>query len=148
MVLYFGSNGMTLAQEKSTGNRIFERMRKLFICLLLISSACQVNEADAPEMSTQDAQQIGATSVVMGAEIKEIGPIRPVNYGFLWDTQSDLSVVAAANKLVLGSASGPKTFSIRLDNLTTATTYYYRSFTANGDYSKIYYGNTVSFKTL
>ncbi len=123
-------------------------MKKLLIGSFFILFACQVNEADAPEMSTQDAQQIGATSVVMGAEIKEIGPIRPMNYGFFWDAQSDLSVIAAANKLVLGSASGPKTFSIKLDNLTRNTTYYYRSFTANGDYSKIYYGNTVSFKTL
>ncbi|HWA35480.1 MAG TPA: fibronectin type III domain-containing protein [Cyclobacteriaceae bacterium] len=123
-------------------------MRKGIFSVLLALLACQVNEADAPEMSTQDAQQIGATSVVMGAEIKEIGPIRPMNYGFLWDTQSDLSVIASANKLVLGSASGPKTYSIKLDNLTKNTTYYYRSFTANEDYSKIYYGNTVSFKTL
>jgi hypothetical protein len=84
----------------------------------------------------------------MGAEIREIGPIRPMNYGFLWDTQSDLSVIASANKLVLGSTGGPKTFSIKLDNLTNNTTYYYRGFTANEDYSKIYYGNVVSFKTL
>ena len=111
-------------------------------------AACQVNEADAPEMNTDDAQQIGTTSVVMGASIKEIGPIRPMNYGFLWDVQSDLSIINAANKKVLGSASGPKIYSIRLDNLTKSTTYYYRSFTANEDYSKIYYGNTVSFKTL
>jgi hypothetical protein len=124
------------------------RMKKSIFALVLILSACQVNEADAPEMSTQDAQQIGATSVVMGAEITEIGPIRPVNYGFLWDTQSDLSVIAAANKLVLGSTTIPKIYSIKLDNLNRNTTYYYRSFTANGDYSKIYYGNTVSFKTL
>jgi hypothetical protein len=123
-------------------------MRKSIFFLTLILFACQVNEADAPEMSTQDAQQIGATSVVMGAEIKEIGPIRPVNYGFLWDTQSDLSVIASANKLVLGSTNGPKIYSIKLDNLNKNTTYYYRSFTANEDYSKIYYGNTVSFKTL
>ncbi len=123
-------------------------MKKSIFGLVLILFACQVNEADAPEMNTQDAQQIGATSVVMGGEIKEIGPVRPVNYGFFWDTQSDLSVVASANKLVLGAASGPKVYSIKLDNLSKNTTYYYRSFSANGDYSKIYYGNTVSFKTL
>lgn len=123
-------------------------MNKLIAILLVTLASCQVNEADAPEMSTDDAQQIGSTSVVMGASIREIGPIRPMNYGFLWDVQSDLSIVNAANKKVLGSASGPKIYSIRLDNLTKSTTYYYRSFTANEDYSKIYYGNTVSFKTL
>ena len=123
-------------------------MKRLGIGFLFLLAACQVNEADAPEMNTDDAQQIGTTSVVMGASIKEIGPIRPMNYGFLWDVQSDLSIINAANKKVLGSASGPKIYSIRLDNLTKSTTYYYRSFTANEDYSKIYYGNTVSFKTL
>ncbi len=123
-------------------------MKKLVAILLVTLAGCQVNEADAPEMSTDDAQQIGSTSVVMGASIKEIGPIRPMNYGFLWDVQSDLSIINAANKKVLGSASGPKIYSIRLDNLTKSTTYYYRSFTANEDYSKIFYGNTVNFKTL
>src|SRR4051812_41383540 len=127
---------------------IFSPMKKSVIGLFLIFFACQVNEADVPELNTQDAQQIGATSVVMGAEITEIGPIRPMNYGFLWDQQSNLSVIASANKLVLGSTSGPKIFSIKLDNLTRNTTYYYRGFTANEDYSKIYYGNVVSFKTL
>ena len=97
-------------------------MKRLGIGFLFLLAACQVNEADAPEMNTDDAQQIGTTSVVMGASIKEIGPIRPMNYGFLWDVQSDLSIINAANKKVLGSASGPKIYSIRLDNLTKSTT--------------------------
>ena len=116
--------------------------------LMVVISSCQTNEADAPEMSTDEAQQIGAMSVVMGAEIREIGPVRPVHYGFLWDTQQDLSLVSASNKLVLGSASDARKFSIKLDNLVPKTTYYYRGFSANGDYTKIYYGNVVSFTTL
>ena len=99
-------------------------------------------------MLTEEAQQIGATSVVMGAEIKEIGPVRPIQYGFLWDKQQDLSIVSAANKVLLGSASEARKFSIKLDNLKPTTTYYYRGFAANGDYSKIYYGNIATFITL
>src|SRR5882672_6508345 len=106
---------------------------------IILMSGCQVNEADFPEVATEEAQQIGATSVMMGAEIKEIGPIKPVNYGFLWDTQSDLSIAAARNKVILGSVSDPRKFSIKLDNLTRGTIHYYRGFAANGDFSKIYY---------
>lgn len=114
--------------------------------MLLI--ACQNNEADAPELFPDDPQQIGATSVVMGAEIKEIGPVRPVNYGLLWDTQNDVSIVTSKNKVILGSASAPKKFSIKLDNLSPNTVYYYRGFAANADNTKFYYSGIVSFTTL
>ncbi len=122
-------------------------MRKsLFLILFLIG--CQNNEADAPELSTDEAQQIGATSVVMGAEIRAIGPVRPLNFGFLWDSKQDISIVSSANKIVLGSTGSARKFSIKLDNLTPTTTYYYRGFAANEDYSKIYYSGIASFKTL
>jgi hypothetical protein len=123
-------------------------MKKWFVMGLLMLAGCQVNEADAPELQTQEAQQIGATSVVMGAEIRHTGPVKPIHYGFLWDTQPDLTILAAKNKLVLGETSDPRTFSIKLDNLTASTTYYYRGFAANGDYSKIYYSNIVVFTSL
>ena len=120
-------------------------------CLLgwmLLLLGCQVNEADVPELQTEEAQQIGSTSVVMGAEIKEIGPVKPVNYGFLWDTQSDITIANAKNKIILGSTSDPRKFSVKLDKLSPSTLHYYRGFAANGDYSKIYYGNVVAFTTL
>ena len=121
-------------------------LRWFFIGLLLLS--CQDNEADFPELQTAEAQQIGSSSVVMGCEIKEVGPVRPINYGFLWDKQPDLTMVAAANKYIGGSTSDPRIFSIQQGNLTASTKYYYRGFAANADYSKIYYGNVVSFTTL
>jgi hypothetical protein len=120
----------------------------LAYCSLALIIACQDNEADFPELNTEDAQQIGATSVVMGAEIKEIGPVRPVHYGFLWDVQPSLSVIGATNTIVLGEANEPRKFSIKLDNLSPSTLYYYRGFAANADYSKIYYADIVSFTTL
>ncbi len=123
-------------------------MNKWCAVLVLLVMGCQDNEANAPQLVTEEAQQIGATSVVMGAEIKEIGPIRPVNYGFLWDSQKDLSIISSKNKLILGSTSEPRKFSIKLDNLTPSTAYYYRAFAANVDYSKIYYSNVVTFTTL
>lgn len=121
---------------------------KKYAFLLLTILGCQSNEADYPEMLTKPAQQIGATSVVMEAEIKEIGPVRPVNFGFLWDIQQDISIASAQNKLVLGSASEARLFSIKVDNLTPATSYYYRCFAANVEYSKFYYGDIVTFTTL
>ncbi|MEJ0057716.1 MAG: hypothetical protein WDN75_19960 [Bacteroidota bacterium] len=123
-------------------------MRKWIAILCLLIVSCQTNEADQPELQTDDAQQIGATSVVMAAGITEIGPVRPVNYGILWDKQSNLTIVASANKNLLGSTGGPKKFSIKIEGLTANTIYYYRGFAANEDYSKIYYSNVVTFTTL
>ena len=118
------------------------------LCWILLLWGCQVNEADAPELQTREAQQISSAGVVMEAEIKEIGPVRPVNFGFLWDTQPDITIASAKNKIVLGLANDPRLFSIKLDKLTPSTQYFYRGFAANGDFSKIYYGNTVTFTTL
>jgi len=123
-------------------------MKSALIVGLFLLVACQQPEADSPEMQTSEAQQIGATSVVMETEIKQIGPVRPVNYGFFWDTQSDLTIVASKNRVILGSTSQARKFSIRLDNLTANTTYFYRGFAANADYSRIYYSNIVTFTTL
>jgi hypothetical protein len=131
---------------KSILHQLFSLARSIAFIIVLL--ACQDNEADFPELNTEEAQQIGSTSVVMGAEIKEIGPVRPVHYGFLWDIQPSVSVIGATNKIVLGEASEPRKFSIKLDNLTPSTLYYYRGFAANADYSKIYYADIVSFTTL
>ncbi len=123
-------------------------MKRLFICCILLACACQDNEPDAPGLLTDEAQQIGSASVVMGANIKAVGPVRPINYGFLWDTNQDLTVINAKKKVVLGSTNEPRTFSIKVDNLISSTPYYYRAFAANDGYTKIYYGNVVSFTTL
>jgi hypothetical protein len=123
-------------------------MRYPIILFMALLMGCQDPEPDAPNVITQDAQQIGSTSVVMGAEIKQIGPIKPMNYGFLFDSQSDLTILAAARKIVLGSTGDPKVFSIKLENLNPNTTYHYRGFAANGDYSKVYYSNIITFTTL
>lgn len=123
-------------------------MKHWRVFILFFFIGCQNNEADAPELFTEEAQAIASTGVLMGAEIKEIGPVRPVNYGFLWDSQPDITMIGAVNKYIGGSTSDTRKFSIQLSNLTSSTKYYYRGFAANADYSKIYYGNVVTFTTL
>jgi hypothetical protein len=122
--------------------------RNIALYLLFILTGCDKGEAVDPVVATNDPQQIGKTSVVLEATIKEAGSIRPIQYGFLWGTTGGLNIVTAKNKLDLGSTDATKTYSIRLDSLTANTTYFATAFTASPDYSKIYYGNEISFKTL
>lgn len=110
--------------------------------------SCQTSEADFPELLTKDAQQIGATSAVLEAEVTEVGPVRPIEYGFLWSLQPDITIASAENKVVIGLTSDPKEFSIKLDNLVPSTEYYFRSFAADPGFTKIYYGAIVKFVTL
>lgn len=123
-------------------------MRRIFLLLLVIFTACQNDEADEPEVRTYDAQQIASNGAVMSGEITQIGPVRPVNFGFLWDTQSSIFIGTAASKYLGGSATEARKFSIQVGTLTANTKYYYRSYAANADYTKIYYGDVVSFTTL
>ncbi len=121
-------------------------MKKIVLGFLLLS-ACQENEADFPEVNTHPVREIGTISVLLEAEIKEVGPVRPVNFGFVWSTQPSVTILSS-DKYIVGSTSEPRLFSIKPDTFQPGTTYYYRGFAANADYSKIYYGNEVSFNTL
>ncbi|GAB1446767.1 MAG: hypothetical protein KF860_15525 [Cyclobacteriaceae bacterium] len=118
------------------------------VLICLIFSGCDNDEAEFPELITSAAQQIGSTSVVLEAEIKETGSIRPIRYGFFWSTTPGLNIFNTANKLDLGQASEKKKFSIKLESLSPNTQYFVRSFSSDPDYSKIYYGNEISFTTL
>lgn len=116
--------------------------------LVCVAFGCDTDEAEYPEVVTYDAQQIGRTSVVLEAEIMETGSIRPIQYGFLWGTQSGLNLFNAQEKLDLGSADGMRKFSIKLDDLAPGTNYFVRSYAAHPDYSRIFYGNEIVFSTL
>jgi hypothetical protein len=122
--------------------------RNIALLFFFMLTGCDKGEAIDPVVETNDPQQIGKTSVVLEATIKETGSIRPIQYGFLWGTTGGLNLLTSKNKLDLGSTASKKTYSIRLDSLTANTAYFARAYTASPDYSKIYYGNEISFKTL
>ncbi|MEQ8363591.1 MAG: hypothetical protein RH948_12030 [Cyclobacteriaceae bacterium] len=123
-------------------------LQRIFLLFLVISLSCDSEEAEFPELNTLQAQQIGPTSVVLEMEIKETGTIRPIRYGFLWSESSGLNLFTASNKVNLGMTSDKGKYSIRLESLMPNTQYFVRSFVANHDYSKVYYGNETSFSTL
>lgn len=118
--------------------------RLLVLCFLF---ACQNDEADFPELLTSSAREIGQTSVLLEAEIKEVGPVKPINYGFIWSTTPGVTILSV-DKYIVGSTSQKLLFSIKPNTFNVGTTYYYRGFAANENYSKIWYGNEVSFTTL
>jgi hypothetical protein len=124
------------------------KFRQLTLLLLFTLLACDKGEAIYPDVFTDDPQQLGQTSVVIEGNIRETGSIRPIRYGFLWDSTGGLNILTAKNKLDLGSTDVKKIYSIRLDSLKPNTTYYATAYTASPDYTKIYYGNEISFKTL
>lgn len=121
---------------------------RLLLILFIFSLSCDSDEAEFPELITMHAQQIGATSAVLEMEIKETGTIRPIRYGFLWGESSDLNLFTSTNKVDLGMTSDKGKYSIRLESLMPNTQYFVRSFAANHDYTKVYYGNESTFTTL
>ncbi|HRK55080.1 MAG TPA: hypothetical protein PK185_14265 [Cyclobacteriaceae bacterium] len=121
---------------------------RLLLLLFVFSLSCDSEEAEFPELITMQAQQIGATSAVLEMEIKETGTIRPIRYGFLWSESSGLNLYTASNKVDLGMTSEKGKYSIRLESLMPNTQYFVRSFAANHDYTKVYYGNESTFTTL
>lgn len=121
---------------------------KYAVFLLALVAGCDHNEAMNPEVITDNVQQLGRTSVVLEGNIKQPGSIRPIKYGFLWDSIPGTNILTAAHRLDLGSTDVAKIYSIRLDNLTPNTAYFARAYAASTDYSKIYYANEILFNTL
>ncbi len=118
----------------------------LFIFFSLF--ACDHNEAVYPVVVTADPPQLGTTSAVIEGNITETGSIRPIKYGFLWDSVSGLNILNAKNKLDLGFTNSKRIYQVALTGLTPNTQYFVKAYAASTDYSKIYYGNEVGFKTL
>ncbi len=125
-------------------------MNLRWICFFLVAflAGCDSEEAVDPVVVTNSPQALGQTSVIVGATIKEAGSIRPIQYGLLWSDAGGINILTAKKKYDLGSTSSTITYSIQIDSLSPGTNYYVRSYTASPDYSKIYYGNEVAFKTL
>lgn len=123
-------------------------MRFRWLYILLLVFACQENEADAPELLTKPAQQIGQTSAVLEADVTETGPIKPITVGFLWSTTNNLTLDAAPGRYALGPTGSTGPYSIKIENLAPATTYYYRAYATNAAVTQVWYGAIVSFTTM
>lgn len=122
--------------------------RKIGFLLLFSLAGCDHNEAVNPVVVTNDPPQLGTTSAVIEGNIKETGSIRPIKYGFLWDSAAGLNILTTTNRIDLGNTDVKRIYQVALTGLTANTQYYVRAYTASTDYSRIYYGNEIAFKTL
>lgn len=123
-------------------------MRIVTFLLALVLFACQTDEADAPEVKTNNASGIGLNRAILQATLEEVGPLKPVQYGFLWSTQAGVNVITAKEQQVVGQSSeSPLDYSIELTNLQPATEYFVRAFVSNASFTTIYYGEEISFLT-
>jgi hypothetical protein len=120
----------------------------LLIIVIGAFFSCQSDEADAPEIKTAAATGIGLSQALLQGEIKEVGPIKPILYGFIWSTTAGVSVISAERKVLLGEAfEGDRVFSSQVSGLQQNTEYYFRAFATNQSQTSIYYGDEFSFKT-
>lgn len=122
-------------------------MRIVTFLLALCLFACQTDEADEPEVQTNAATGIGLNRAVLQATLEEVGPLKPVQYGFLLSTQAGVNVINATQLLVGQTSESPLDFSIELTNLQPDTEYFVRAFVSNASFTTIYYGEEISFRT-
>lgn len=122
--------------------------KAIFLFLALALFACQQDEADKPKVETRGAGVIGLNKVVLQAELLEVGPIKPVQYGFLWSTAGGVNAISAQGKVVVGEAfEGELPFSYEITNLSPGTNYFVKAFASTNGFSNIYYGDEIAFTT-
>lgn len=124
-------------------------MRKfLFLFVALSVLACQQDEADKPKVETRATGSIGLNTAILQAELLEVGPIKPVQYGFLWSTANGVDVISAQGKVVVGESSeGELPYSYQVTDLSPGTVYFVRAFASTNGFNNIYYGEEISFTT-
>lgn len=118
-----------------------------FLLLLSFCFACQSDEADAPEVKTNSITGIGLNRAILQATLEEVGPLKPVQYGFLLSTQAGVNVINAKQLLVGQTSESPMDYSIELADLQPNTAYFVRAFASNTSFTTIYYGEEISFRT-
>lgn len=122
-------------------------MRIIAVLLVLCLFACQTDEADAPEVKTNSITGIGLNRAILQATLEEVGPLKPVQYGFLLSTQAGVNVINAKQLLVGQTSESPIDYSIELTDLQPNTEYFVRAFVSNASFTTIYYGDEISFRT-
>jgi hypothetical protein len=123
---------------------------KVIACFLffLLLAACQSDEADEPELRTNSVDGIGLNRAVLEGEVVEVGPLKPIQYGFLWSTEAGVTILSATNSLLVGEALERNIeYSVELNELIEDTDYFVRAFAVDPSLSSVYYGNEVSFRT-
>lgn len=126
--------------------------RSLSLLVVLVAFACQQDEADQPVVETREAITIGSDRAVLQATLIATliaaGPIKPVQYGFLWSTVSDVNAFSAQGSFMVGEgAEDQLLYSYELTGLLPVTTYFVKAFATTNGVANYYYGEEITFTT-
>ena len=92
-------------------------------------------------LTTAEASRVTTTSAIVGGNVTASGGAEVTERGVVWSSNSTPTV--EDNKVVSGSGLGE--FTIQLNDLSVATTYYVRAYAVNS--VGVSYGNQISFTT-
>ncbi len=119
-----------------------------YFLFFFLFTACQSDEADEPELRTNSVDGIGLNRAVLKGLLVEVGPLKPIQYGFLWSTEAGVTILSAKNNIIIGEAVERNIeYSVEINELTENTDYFVRAFAVDQALHSVYYGNEVSFRT-
>lgn len=114
----------------------------LILMLLILLDSCKKDEkADLPDLTTNNASNITATTASCGGNITNDGDADITARGVCWSTSQKPTV--ADSKSTDGKGTG--SFSSNISGLTSNTNYYLRAYATNS--AGTGYGNEVIIKT-
>jgi len=122
-------------------------MKKYIILavLLLLLSTCN-DDIYAPLIITGAVTNIDKDGALFHARITELGKKNVLEFGFVWDTNSN-PMIDKADKFIFPDKPNVGSFSTKMSaNLLSNTTYYVRAFIRTTDVTT--YGESITFKSL
>jgi hypothetical protein len=115
---------------------------------ILLSLACQSDEAFYPELEARPAEAVSIYGAELNARFIDVGVVRPVKYGFVIGKTAGQNLVSTDQRIDLGETESEIDFSIEVNTLEAQTLYYFKPFAANADYSRVSFGIENTFTTL
>ena len=109
---------------------------------LVFGNVVDFSTADIPSVSTAEPQEITGATVLAGGNILADGGKPVLEAGICFDILPDPDI-SDSLRLASGISSGP--FTLKIIDLNSTTTYYYRAFARNA--AGIAYGETKQFET-
>jgi uncharacterized protein (TIGR02145 family) len=113
------------------------------IFLFSLNACNDPDEYNYPSVETGELSAITENSVVISAEVTDIGSYEVTQRGFVWNT-TGVPTITSDDTLTVGVGLG--TFSASIDNLLPSTKYYIRAYATNRAGTK--YGGLKNFWTL
>jgi hypothetical protein len=119
----------------------------LTISGLLVSTCERLDIIEIVKVVTRSVSYVSYHSAFLEGTVVDVADKKIVQHGHCWSLNKEPSMFDAGSSFSsLGTLENPQSYTSYVSNLSSGTTYYYRSYCYDGN--NVYYGTILTFATI